>query len=303
MLCCKSILSIWLLLLVLYVIASSSVSAKAVFLIRPHSAEQPLEDSFRYQLLDLVLSVTRKEFGDYSIKGYQGKISQDRVMDLISRGIKFRIIATMTSEKRENILQPIRIPLLKGLIGHRIFIIKAGEQAVYSGIQSLAELKKLRAIQGHDWPDTEILIANGFTVVTSPNYLGIFDMLQLNRADYFPRGVGEPWAEIVQHADKHLQVEEKIMLQYDAPYYFFVRKSDTSLYNRIKIGLQIIMASGQFDQLFYNYPDHQSMIHKANMAQRRLFRIENPFLKINPFKEGKYRYQPGEEKRFMHSTN
>lgn len=284
-------------------IASSSVSAKAVFLIRPHSAEQPLEDSFRYQLLDLVLSVTRKEFGDYSIKGYQGKISQDRVMDLISRGIKFRIIATMTSEKRENILQPIRIPLLKGLIGHRIFIIKAGEQAVYSGIQSLAELKKLRAIQGHDWPDTEILIANGFTVVTSPNYLGIFDMLQLNRADYFPRGVGEPWAEIVQHADKHLQVEEKIMLQYDAPYYFFVRKSDTSLYNRIKIGLQIIMASGQFDQLFYNYPDHQSMIHKANMAQRRLFRIENPFLKINPFKEGKYRYQPGEEKRFMHSTN
>ncbi len=274
--------------------------AKEVFLIRPHSGELSLEGTFRYQLLDLVLAVTKKQFGDYTIKGYQGKISQDRVMDLISRGIKFRTIATMTSEKREQTLQPIRIPLLKGLLGHRIFIIRSGDQSIYSRIPSLAMLKKLRAIQGHDWPDTEILIANGFKVVTSPDYLSIFDMLQFNRADYFPRGVGEPWTEVKQHADKHLQVEKTIMLQYDAPYYFFVRKGDKSLYNRINKGLNIIMASGEFDQLFYSFPDHQSMIRQANMGNRRLFRIENPFLKINPFKEGKYRYQPGEEKHFMH---
>lgn len=49
---------------------------------------------------------------------------------------------------------PVRIPLLKGLMGCRISIINKKNRKKFAKIKSVEELKKLTALQGHDYFDT-----------------------------------------------------------------------------------------------------------------------------------------------------
>ena len=62
---------------------------------------------------------------------------------------------------------PIRIPILKGLLGHRIFIIKKENQSRFNNIKTLADLKKLTAGQGTKWGDTKILKSANIPVITT----------------------------------------------------------------------------------------------------------------------------------------
>ncbi len=162
-------------------------------MVRPNKKKDELaEKILKNQLLELVLEKTKEKYGNFTITEYKRQIKQGRVISYIERGKKFRVIATMTSPEREQHVWPIRIPIYKGLLGYRVFIIREEDQPIYAAINNLEELKKLSAIQGHDWPDCEILESNGFKLYRSPNYRGIFSMLRLKRADYFPRGFMNP---------------------------------------------------------------------------------------------------------------
>ena len=66
--------------------------------------------------------------------------------------------------EREQALLAIRIPLFKGLIGTRLLLINATDQPRFDQITGGAQLRVLHAGQGHDWPDTDILLHNGYAV-------------------------------------------------------------------------------------------------------------------------------------------
>lgn len=148
--------------------------------------------NYYLKLLTIALDNTKEEYGDYKIKESHYIMVQSRIIKEVGIGDEINIIWTMTSKKREDFLLPIRIPLLKGLLGYRIFIIRDTDQYIYDKINSLEDLKKLKAGQGHDWPDTKILEASGFNVVQSPKYESLFNMLKFKRFDYFLRGINEP---------------------------------------------------------------------------------------------------------------
>lgn len=76
---------------------------------------------------------------------------------------------TSTSKGLETEYQPIRIPIYKGLLGYRIFLIRKEDQPKCSKVRTLADLKGLVAGQGQYWSDTEILRKAGLTVATSTN--------------------------------------------------------------------------------------------------------------------------------------
>tara|TARA_B100000809_G_scaffold164043_1_gene161371 strand:+ start:435 stop:908 length:474 start_codon:yes stop_codon:yes gene_type:complete len=103
---------------------------------------------------------------------------------------------TMTSQKREQELTPIRIPLPRGLGGYRIFLIKGGQQAKFSKINNTKQLKKLFAGQRRYWPDSAILTNNNYRLVTGSGHSTLFNMLQNGRFDYIPLGLYEPWNEV-----------------------------------------------------------------------------------------------------------
>ena len=265
--------------------------------VRPNKkAGEPVSHLFKNQVLDLVLQKTKSKYGDYKITAYKKPISQSGVLALINKGQIFRVTATMSSNQREKLARPIRIPIYKGLLGHRIFIIRPEDQSKFSSVNSINDLREFMAIQGHDWPDADILEDNSLSVYRSPNYQGIFQMVKAKRGDYFPRGVHEPWAELDRNASLNLAVETSLLLKYPAPFYFFVRYGDDELYNRIREGFLLAIEDGSFDKLFYGHQEMKNIFEKANLSNRRVLEIRNTGLHPDtPLEKKKWWYKIGDE--------
>src|SRR5690606_4031780 len=134
-----------------------------------------------------------------------------------------------TNQEMEDKLLPVRIPLYKGLLGHRIFIIHPNNQAKFDRVQTFEDLRTITFGQGNTWADTQILESNELTVVKVNKYPSLFYMVDGGRFDAFPRGVQEPWGEIAQRPELELTVEKRLMLVYRMPFYLFVGKDDRQL--------------------------------------------------------------------------
>ncbi len=244
---------------------------------RPESATDQ-RDAYYLDMLRLALEKTEKTDGAFRLEMSKILMNQARVLEYLKQNRDIDVAWSMTSKEREAELRPVRIPLLKGLLGYRIFIIRSEDKEKFASVNSLEDLKNLKAGQGHDWTDTRILKANGLPVVTGTNYEGLFGMLLGRRFDYFPRGVNEPWAEIRAHEGKDLMVEATLLLQYPAPIYFFVHKQNTKLADRLERGLRLAIKDGSFDHLFRNHPVTREIFELANMEKRKIFRLKNPLL-------------------------
>ncbi|MEY4588674.1 MAG: hypothetical protein RL497_750 [Pseudomonadota bacterium] len=198
------------------------------------------------------------------------------VEDIIAN--KVDVMWAATNQDLEDNMLPIRIPLLKGLLGHRIFLIQQNDQAKFDRIKTLEDLKKIKLGQGTVWADTQILEANELPVVKAQKYHSLLRMLDGGRFDAFPRGVQEPWTEVKLIDGLNLAVEQRIMLVYKMPCYFFVNKANSQLAKEIEQGLNRAIADGSFDQLFFNDPAIQNALNKANIKNRLVFHLDNPTL-------------------------
>ncbi len=188
---------------------------------------------------------------------------------------KLHIAWSMTSVQREQSLLPVRIPIFKGLYGWRLLLIPQGQQAAWREVDSLADLKRKTLVQGHDWPDTEILRANGLTVTTGASFAALFKMLAIGRAQAFPRSVLEIVWE--QETQKQLfAIEPSLVLHYPTAVYFFVRPDDHRLAGLVELGLNRLLANGAFDRLFDQH--HAEAIRSAGLHKRRLIELHNPLL-------------------------
>ncbi len=265
------------LLLMAAVSAQGGTGTDVVRHITPAS-EQDQRNRYALAVLKLALEKSRSEYGPYRLQPVQEQISQGRAMALLARGKTLDVVWTMTSREREERLRPVRVPLLKGLMGLRLLIIRAGDQPWFSHIQSPDQLRRLRAGQGSDWPDTRILRANDLPITSASSYEGMFRMLAEGRFDYLPRGINEPWEEVEAYEELDLAVEEELALYYPTASYFFVAPEDESLARRLRTGLNKALADGSFDELFHNHPINRRAFDRANLLERRVLRLDNPLL-------------------------
>jgi ABC-type amino acid transport substrate-binding protein len=178
----------------------------------------------------------------------------------------------------ESRLKTVRIPVLKGLLGHRIFIIRASDQSKFEKINSLDELKQYRAGQGTFWGDTQILKSANIPTVTTLKYPNLFPMLEGGRFDYFPRAIQEPWSEVESRPELNLVIDKHIMLVYPYAMYFYVNQSNDALYEKLYSGLNKAIMDGSFDKLFFENPMIKSVLRKAHLSSRKVFRISNPLM-------------------------
>ena len=181
-----------------------------------------------------------------------------------------------TEADLERRYRPIRIPLFKGLLGNRLFIIRQGDQARFDRVETLEDLKRIHLGQGRTWADTEILRANGLKVITTNKYVNLFPMLEGGRFDAFPRGAHEPWSEIKDWEHLNLTVEKRLLLVYRMPLYFFVKKTDQELGDDLEEGLNRAIADGSFDEYFFNSSLVRDVLKQANLQDRTAFMLENP---------------------------
>ena len=209
-----------------------------------------LKQSYFVDLLTLALEVSKPRYGDYTLQPINIEMAQARTSMMLQREEYIDLTWRMTSQTLENKLQAIYFPILKGLMGYRIFIIHKNKQHLFNKKTSLADLQKIALGQGYNWADSDILLANNFQVVKG-NDTSLIEMLKKGRFSYFPRALHEPWLEISE--DEDLTVEKFLMLQYPAPTFFFVNRKNKRLEQRLSFGLALLLESGQFVQFFLNH--------------------------------------------------
>lgn len=234
------------------------------------SAEQTAQ-MYPFKLLQAALKASG---GNYQLKPANLDMVQGRVLKEIELG-NVDVYWSMTSVEREKQLLPVRIPLDKGLNGWRLLLLAADQADIAEGVHSLKGLRRLSFLQGHDWPDTEILRFNQLKVLTAPHPQQLFDMLARHRASAFPRSVIEIEQE-QQHNRQGFVVESELVIHYPSAVYFFLNKTELQLAADLERGLQILRKNGQFDLLFQQR--YGAAIKKARLDQRRIIELKNPLL-------------------------
>ncbi len=225
------------------------------------------------KLLDLALS---KSGVDYTLRPNPVPMVPARVMQIMEANQGVDVTWGPTTRELEQRLLPIRIPLDKGILGWRLFLIKPRDRHAFAQIYSLQQLKAFSAGQQRYWSDTDILRANGMKVVDSTGYISLFEMLAADRFQYFPRGVAEIWNEQMNHTDLGLEVEQHLALHYPAYTYFFVRNDNTQLAGLIEQGLRAAIKDGSFDKLFDQY--NGAAVKRAHLDARTVFELSNPLV-------------------------
>ncbi|MCG6201678.1 transporter substrate-binding domain-containing protein [Psychromonas antarctica] len=226
-------------------------------------------------VVDILSLVLSKSDTAATVRQRSEGLPQSRLVEEIKLG-NVDLMWAGVDPTLESELLPVRIPILKGLLGHRIFTIKAENQARFDDITTLDELKQLKAGQGTVWGDTQILKNAGIPVITTLKYSNLFLMLEGERFDYFPRAIHEPWSEIEERPELNLAVEKKLMLVYPFAMYFFVAKDNQALHDKLYQGFEMAIADGSFDELFFSNQLIKDALSKTNIKNRTVIKIANP---------------------------
>ncbi|HET7774244.1 MAG TPA: hypothetical protein VFK82_10505 [Burkholderiaceae bacterium] len=166
-------------------------------------------------------------------------------------------------------MQPIRIPLRRGLLGVRLLLATRARAAEIARVPDLATLKqKYRYGSGADWVDRSEFERLGFRVVTGVSYTGLFDMLRSGRFDLFSRGVTEVYGELDNpQLGQGLAVVPGIALSYPLDSYFYVSDRAPGVRAALERGLNRARQDGSLNALMLaSYGDS---LRRAALHQRR----------------------------------
>ena len=260
--------------LILFCIAQTAYAATWAIVYPQSETVLDKRDEYPVALLKLALQETGVNF---DVNPSSKPLIKSKALRQLAANREINVVWGMTGEQREKDFLPIRIPIYKGLIGWRVFLIKPQSRRNFGQVENLSDLVQMSAVQGHDWPDTKILQANDFEVSTSLSYDALFEMLDDGKADFFPRSIVEVWDEMdMRGGNQALEVETSLGVHYPAAVYFFVNKKSTTLARLIETGLESAIKSGKYDELFMSA--HKPILEKADMKSRRFFSLYNPVL-------------------------
>lgn len=254
-------------------------SAKShIYLVEVRAVSPERVDDYYALLLKMILAASKKPDETLKIHFSDREFSQARWIAEVQSGQFNEVMWTTTSQEREQLLRPIRVPIFRGLLGKRILIIRRHDEAIFAKVNTKKDLLELVAGQNAHWSDTEILKANGLPVTGGGGKESLYKMLQANRFDYFPRGLTEIASETNFIKDTNLMVEQHLMLSYTMPIYFFVNKDNVELAERLENGWEIILKNGDFDRFFFNHPRIQVALAELKKRERTIIQLDNPYL-------------------------
>ena len=262
--------------------APAAAAAGPMVLVYPRS-ESSTDTQYRYdyELLHQALEATVATHGPYELRQSGASMNQARAGDEIAAGSGLvNIFARSTTIEHEQRFLPIRIPIDKGLISYRVFLIRDDMQARFAAVGSLDDLRAYSVGSFPTWADTRILREGGFKVVTGDSYEGLFRMLVAHRFDFFSRSADEAYREYDERRDllPEMRVEDKLLLHFPTTRLFFVQRSEEGqkLAGRVEAGLNRMIKDGSFDEYFLR--EKGPLIERAHLMSRKVFRIDNPFL-------------------------
>lgn len=231
---------------------------------------------YRWKLLELALAHLEGE-APYRLQPLTEEVTQNRAVLLLQSG-GVDVIALGTTEERESGMLPVKIDILRGIVGYRLLVIRRQDQARFSKTDEAGLRRDMVFGLNSQWADLPVMRANGFAVETSAGYDNLFSMLAAHRFDAFPRGLNEARRELEQQHQNfpQLSVERSKALYIPYPVYFWVNKRNTVLASQIERGLKLALADGSFRRLFERY--HAQEIESLKAEKRQVIRLTNPLL-------------------------
>ncbi|EPJ55387.1 MAG: hypothetical protein OFPI_04070 [Osedax symbiont Rs2] len=282
----------WFLLLV--PLASVSSFASQSKKPTPPQSEFDASHSYFIGLLELVLEKTAIDYGPAEVV-FSMQMEQGRAFLELERNAALDVYWAGTSISREQRLKAIRIPLVKGMLGFRQFVIHRDRRQDFAQIKNLSDLQKMVACQGAHWPDSDVLEGAGLKVMRNPIYENMFKQVAAGRCDYFPRGVHEGKAEVAARAQAYPSLiwYQDLTLYYPFPMYFFVSASNPILQQRITLGLEAAVADGSFERYMQQDSTTAHLFPLQKWLKIKTIVIKNQQLSADtPIRDLRYWVQP-----------
>ncbi len=254
--------------------------------------KSPLENDKRtaYPLALLELAI-QKTGVRYELNPSVLPMRQAKAIKRLEENLEINVFWSMTDIEREEDLRPIRIPIVKGLIGWRVLLSHNNNTFREAEINTFDDLLAFSPVQGLSWPDTKILQANGFNVVTSRDYVEATSILNNQLADFFPRAVTEVTEELSNRYSKNFVIKKGVVIHYPTALYFFTNKRNVTLARLIETGLNRAIEDGSFDELFQQY--FGETLANLDIENSLQFELTNPLLPLEtPLYNKKYWYNP-----------
>lgn len=263
----------FVLFLILLLTSSTSYAYTAQIKVWQHTLGTP--NIIQNTLLH-ALEITTKEYGDYQIIE-SSMMTQDRALKEINIG-NLDIAHFIATAQREEKGIAVRIPVMRGLLGYRICLIKNGEQDKFDKITNKEQwlANNITIGQQENWPDTEILKSNEFNVKTTFKKELLFQQIAKGRFDCFARGANEITRELLENKDLDISIENGIVIYYPFPLFYFVNPNKPLLAERLTLGLTRLHENGMEEKLFDSY--FHDVLEKLTLKQRHLLKLDNPIL-------------------------
>ena len=268
-------------LILLLVLCASAHAETMNFVHPPPEAAGDERHLYYWQLLEAALASNQEQFGDNTVKSFDSPMTFQRAAAEVETGTgRVNIVSRATNLDLEKRLRPIRIPLDKGLLGARIFLVMPEVQARLNQISTLDELRRFTIGQSSAWTDTRILQDAGFKLVLTDAYLPLFSMLGAGRFDLFSRGAIEIDSEWRANREKvpWLMIEKKFLLYYPMPRYLFVPRTvdGDRMAARIEDGLKRLRRSGEFERRYQAWK--KLVLKDLQLGGRTVYKLRNPEL-------------------------
>ena len=284
-------------LLILCLYSPSSAAPKDTMRYIYHPPESALDVRYTYQwvILKTALEKTKTKYGPYMMQTSELMTETRQTMEMKNATGKLTVMYLSTTSDLERELIPIRIPVDKNLGGYCLLLIRQEDQAKFSGIKTLDELRQFSYGFGLGWIDVDILKANNFNVITGSSYDGLFEMLSNKRFDVFLRATVEILDEVELRKKRlpNLHIEDSLLFYYPLPMYFWFTKNDEGkrLAARAEEGMWMMIRDGSYGRIFDKYQGFK--INILRLKSRRLFKIDNPNLgSETPFSDKRLWFDP-----------
>jgi hypothetical protein len=218
--------------------------------------------------------------------------TQNRAIRLLGDKDGIDVFWSVTSDEREKQALAIRIPIVKGVLGYRLGVIKKSRIDYFSTLKNDGELRDLRFGLRGDWPDSVIFKDNDFKVLEYSQESGGYELLEASRIDVLPID-----ALFVEHVANmaDLAIDPLHVYYYPSAVYFFVNKHNKALYQKLKSGLDKAIEDGSFDTLFNSH--FADELTKLALDKRQKITLVNTLLPASaPIHTKKYWYNHNQGK-------
>ncbi|BDX07918.1 substrate-binding periplasmic protein [Planctobacterium marinum] len=219
----------------------------------------------------------------YQLQALPLRREYDKLLALLKRG-ELDIAWGGASATNIEQFRAVDFPIMRGLIGYRLFLVKKSNKDMLKNVAQLNDLKPYTIGQGSTWVEIDMFQRAGLQVVPAESYPALFSMLANGRFELFPRSILEISNELNTFSQYELEVADHVALHYDFALLFYVNKNNKQLHQYLTERLKDPVIKLQIEQLFNKY--YRDSLDKYHYEHRRVIKLPNTLMpSVNDFEQ------------------